>query len=362
MARSRTKQAKPKNVISRDNASEFLNLAIVWFANAASMLHKNVPVDMLTNGDLKSIYDRLQSLLDDVKKALRIDDVCSWSPIPLTGNDRRDVLNPCYAMERLYEASMGKIDVAPLPPAFSLEFTEYVRTFIPQISSRYLKRQVMGVSSDLLALAIIGAMHTLAYRIKRKEEEEWCYVFIEVYNPQIVDMMKLNGMCRTVVRNVISGGGTIATILVGIAAAIALNLGSSLFDKQLFTKYTSIRIARTGNKTMLKGFDVIDLASLARTVLRLGIASPLYNLVRTYPSEEDVGKMREARHVRNFIETLSRSVLLYESLGNVEELYKVLRTLDPNNVVYRDADAYLSNRGVDWKSITDQLLGIHILS
>jgi len=356
-----------KNVISRDTADRYRGYIVVWFANAASMLLMNKPVSELTDSDFDYIYTKLQQeqFLEELRKRLKKGEeggveVCEWSPIPRTGNDDISLLSPCYAVEQIKNASLGRISIEKLQPALSLEFAEHVRTLMPRASDATRKSKVIGVTSDILALSIIGAVKTFAYRVRIGEGEkggrrfEYGYVFIDVYNPSAVDMERLNAMCRTVTRSVIMGGGSTLALYVGVAATIVLNMDRRIYAKQLFADFNFVRIGSTQQKTMLNAFDVVNLLDLSRLLARLRIAKPVYSLVGSYPSEDDLRNRKEARTVRSFIEELARGVMMYYSTGNIEGLYRALRMLSPGSVIHEDAVKYL---GEDrWSKIVDGLL------
>jgi len=369
-SRSRRTVSGFKNVISRDTASRYRGYVVVWFANAASMLLTNKPVSELTDSDFDYIYTKLQQeqFLEELRKRLEKSkegsaNVCEWSPIPRTGNDDISLLNPCYAVEQIKNVSLGKISVEKLQPALSLEFAEHVRTLMPKASDSTKKLKVVGVASDILALAIIGAVKTFAYRIeigeggKGRRRSEYGYVFIDVYNPDTVDMEKLNSMCRTVTRSVMMGGGSIVALYVGVASAIALNMGQSIYTEQLFADFNFVRIGSSQNKTMLNAFDVVNLVDLSRILANMRIAKPVYSLIVSYPGEDELNK-KEARAVRSFIEEFTRGLITYYSTGNIETLYRVLRMLSPGSVLHEDAVKYLG--GDRWNEIVDEFLHVRI--
>jgi len=369
-SRGRHRGSGFRNLISRDTANRYSGYVVVWFANAASMLLTNKPVTELTEADFDYIYTKLQQeqFLEELKKRLEgkenIKNVCEWSPIPKTGNDDISLLNPCYAVEQIKNVSLGKTSIEKLQPALSLEFAEHVRTLMPRASESHLKRNVVGVASDILALAIIGAVKTFAYRIeigeggKGRRRFEYGYVFVDVYNPAVVDMEKLNSMCRAVTRSVMMGRGSTLALYVGVAAAIALNMGRRISTEQLFTEFNFVRIGSSQNKTMLNAFDVVNLVDLGRILMNMRIAEAVYNLIVTYPSEDDQKSREGARTVRGFIEELARGLITYYSTGNIETLYRVLRMLGPDSALHEDATKYL---GEDrWNEIVDEFLHTRI--
>lgn len=351
-------------VISRHNAHMFQDLAIVWFANTASLILKNKPLETLTNEDLEDIHKILieGKYLENLKKKLRErelgkdKDVCKWSPIPLHLKEKREIFNLCYALEHLKLASQGKVERIPLPPSLSLEFAEFVRTYMP--TRKALKRETIEVESDVLALALIGATETYAYKVRRGEggeaKYEYGYVFIDVYNPLAVNVQRLTEMSRRASQRVAEGGGSMLVTLVGVASAIALVAGKALYEPQAFAIYNCLRLERGERKTLFKGFDVVDLTGLARTIAKLRLAQPVYRLVDSYPSENDIKRRKEARAVRSFIESLARAVYLYHTLNLVDELYSVSRMLDPKSALYEDASKYLGAEM--WNKIVKELL------
>jgi len=355
-----------KNVISRNTVSQYHGYIVVWFANVASILLANKPVSELMNSDFEYIYAKLQQekFLENIKERLEGEvDICRWSPIPRTGNDDIKLLNPCYAIEQIKNASLGRISIEKLQPALSLEFAEHVRTLLPRVSSSTKKSEVVGIASDILALAIVGAAKTFTYGVitrenRKKRKHEYGYVFIDVYNPAAVDMEKLNGMCRSVVHHIINGGGSKATLYVGVASAIALNIGRRISTEQQFVEFNLVRMGSTQNKNLLNTFDTVNLVDLSKVLVNTKLARPIYSLIISYPSENDLNR-KEARTVRSFIEELARSILAYCFTHSVEDMYRALRMLSPGNVLYEDAMRYL---GKDkWENIVSELLHARIL-
>ena len=352
---------KAKNVISLNTIKNYHHYIITWFANAATITFVNMPVYQMEKEHLHAILQGFEGYIDELcsyQKRSR-DDILEWTPIPLTPNDKRELLRLGSAINVLYDATKGKVETLPLPPALSLEFAEYVRTLLPQARSSELKRDVVGISTDVLALAIIGAAITHSYTIVGGREggrDEHGYVFVDVYHPGVVDMPKLLGMSKGLVRRIMRGDGNSISIYIAIASAIVLNVGRHLKEVEGRSWYSSVRITRSGNKTMLKALEVVDLTSLARSIMELGIASSIYNLVMRYPSTDEVKRDRRLRSLRSFIESLARAIMIYHSTGNVEELYKVLRLLTSDKF---DSDMS-SCLGETWRGIKEGLLSLRV--
>ncbi|MEM3949115.1 MAG: hypothetical protein QXM76_05925, partial [Zestosphaera sp.] len=299
----------------------------------------NVRLSSSIKDKVKTLCQMADDYIADLKK--RDPNACRDISLPLTPNDEENYFDLCKAVEVICDYSRGKMETYVLQPALSLEFTEHVRSFM---SSRKLKRDVVGVESVLHGLAVLGARISNAYR-----GMEYGYIFIDVPNPEVVDYRKLSGMVIGITRSVNANEGSKLSFLVGVSSAIALIYGKTLkeaIEKSLI-KVNFVRLTRTGNKVMLKAFEVLDLSSLADRVYRLGIASPIYNLTSKYPPRE--------RHVlRSFIERLSKAVVTYELLDDYTEIYSALRIVTSENFL-KELRSY-----DNWKEIIDNLLQIRV--
>lgn len=313
--------------LSLKNINEFEQYVASWFIESASIYLLGLDIRGLATSDYRSIMSQLYSTASNYLRELNQPNVCDVVPIPITPNDDKTLLNLCKAVNMLSDAFRGVIDKYPIPPALSFEFAEYIRGYMPYPTDKFKKRNIVEITNDALGLAILGAHITYKYR----ERDEYAYSFTRTSHPQLVDMKKLRGMTMSIARAVARGEGSRLTLLIGVSSAIVLNLGKKLYNQDERTFYTAIRITRTGNKTMLKAYDSIDLTDLARTISKLGIASAIYDLIASYPSKEDQSRDKRARAVRSLIEELSKAIWIYYDRDDPSEIYKVIRTLSSDH-------------------------------
>lgn len=314
--------------ITLESLPDYEQYVVTWFASVAIQYLLNKDIHGLAIDArkyklnvLSKLYDKAKDYLEHLAYDLNVNVCTIRSPIPLTPNDKAELFNLCKALGMLEEATHGKISMYPLPPALSFEFAEYVRTYMPKVKESTLKRNVVTVSSDVLALSVIGAYISQVYVVN----DEYGYSFVSTYDPKAVDIAKLNGMAKSVTKAVLNGDGSRISLLIGIASAIVLNVGKGLYENRGRSIYSSVRIVSTGKKTMLKAYETIDLTDLAKTIMKLGIASALYNLIIAYPRKEDTKKDKRARTLRSVIEEVSKAILKYYLYRDSLEIYRVLR-------------------------------------
>lgn len=346
-------------VISIETLPDFDQYVATWYANVASHYLLGIDIYGLSQRAkrhrdrvLGELYSEAQRYINELASEQKVDVCTMRSPIPLTPNDDEELFNLCKAVDLLGDASRGATSQVPLPPALSFEFAEYVRTYMPRVKTSTLKRSVVAISSEVLALAVLGAHMSRVY----VAENEYGYVFISTYNPKLVDTKKLNGMAKGVVKAVVSGDGSRISLLVGVASAIVLNVGKHLYENEGRSVYSSVRIVRTGNKTMLKAFEAVDLTDLAQTIMKLGIASATYNLVSRYPSRDETRRDKRARTLRSIIEELSKAVFKYHHYGDLAEIYRVLRTATAR-ATSSELESYLKDA---WTESLNKLLEIRV--
>lgn len=330
-------------LISLDRVEAFRGYVITWFADAATTYLINMRLG-------KAVKEKANLLCQEADKYVaalkeRNPDACRDNPVPLTPNDDEEYFDLCKAVEMICDYSRGKIETYALQPALSFEFTEYVRSFMPQVRDKTLKREVVGVESILHGLAVIGARITRAYR-----GEEWGYVFMDVPNPEVIDYRKLSSMVAGVSRSVSLNEGSKLSFLVGAASAVALIYGKMLSNitGKSHLKLDSVRLARAGNKVMVKAFEMLDLSSLASRILRLGVSLPVYSLLSRYPSKE--------KHVlRAFIERLSKAIIMCELVNDYTEIYSTMRIVTSENFL-KEIRSY-----ENWVEIVSNLLRVRVL-
>ncbi len=350
-------------VITIDSLSDYDQYAIVWFANVATHQLLNISIYELANAVqthrtliLENLYRAAVNFVNQLANIYKKKDICTLEPpIPLTPNDKAELFNPCKALDFLYDASRGKIYQFPLPPALSFEFAEYVRTYMPTPRTSTLKRNVVIVTSEVLALSALGAYASRVYAV----EGEYGYAFMNTYNPKIVEIEKLNAMARIITRANIYGDGSRIALLVGLASATVLNVGKHLLEVDGRTFYSSIRIVKTGNKTMLKAYEAVDLTDLSQTIMRLGIAPAIYDLISSYPSRDLLKASKPARTARSVIEELAKAIYIYHLYRDPAELYRALRTTTTKTTL-SDLVSYLTSQGENASDIINILLNIRV--
>jgi hypothetical protein len=308
-------------------------------------------------GNLCQRANEYVSILREKKRSKnkrgKIADICEDIPFILTSNDDRELFRLCRAVDYICSAVQGRTEFIVLPPALSLEFAEHIRVYMPKVSLSLRKIENIGVTSYMLGLAIVGAHIAMTYRLREGEKEEIIYAYPDVPISADIDFRKIHGMAKSVISSVVSGEGGRLTLLCGVASAIVLNYGNKLRETSGLM-LESVRTMKSGNKVMLKAFEALDLTDLARTIFRLGIAGSIYNLTSNYPATDT----REARIVRSFIEDLSKAIITYYSIGDLQELYKALRaltsesTINALKVIYGSEDL--------WREIYEGLLEVKV--
>jgi hypothetical protein len=342
-------------ILTLSNAKN-LPYTVTWFANAALKYGINKSVEAvgeegLSRNELEVLASFYSGFIQEEIRNRGQNEVCrDW--LPLTSNDRRGSFDPCAAVKTLNEVLRGeRLEPIRLPPALSLEFAEYIR---PSRLKR-LKRDVVLVDATVHALASLGAFVTRAYTVRRGNDQEWGYVYVDTEFANLDDYRELHLKCRSVVRSVTLNEGSRQVMLVRLAAAIALSFGAVRREAGIFVD--SLRLVGTGRKVMLKAFERIELLGLAGTLARLKISPAVYELAVRYPGRE----RKEERTVRDFVERLARAILVYHSLGDkgVEELYGVLRALSEgeDSVLYRAGRTLYGDR---WDRIIGTLLSVAV--
>ena|GEM_PF-1680854 len=363
---SRRTARVPRGVaIDFDTARLYRDYVAVWFANVATHYLLGSRVDYTRIEDLADLCVKASEYVNTVRRSreelakarkerggsAQVVDVCEEVPLNLTPNDDREVFRLCKAVDYVCSAAQGKVGTVPLPPALSFEFSEHIRSFVPEVSQRSKRTENVGIALHMLGLAVLGAHIAMAYG-PLGENREIGYVYVNAPILRDVDFGKLHGMVKSVVSSVVRGNGGRLPLSCGVASAIALNYGLKLRESAWLV-FESVRTFRSGNKVMLKAFESLDLTDLARTVLRLRLAGPIYSLASRYPAADT----REARLARSFVERLSKAVVTYHSTGDLQELYGVLRSLSSENVVNSLRLTY----GDRWEEIYDGLVKVGAL-
>jgi len=325
------KRSRPINSVSINNLWMHRHLVLIWFTRVSLRLFLNIDLpSSLTVNDLREIYERISHFINDERDRLtkRNKDICQIITLPLTGNDPRDKFNVCTALKMLGDRIINsKIEHLKLPPALSFEFAEFTRSFMGPWRR---KRDIVIVDSDVFSLAIIGAYVSHAYtKRERPGKEEHCYIFIDTPLPSLDKMFSLNQFGKTIARQILDqGDGSINSVIVGIASKLSIDrniMEEVLKDRQ--SLLSVLRITRTGNKVLLKAYDLIEIRDLARTIRRLRLGFPLLNLIIRYPNKNEVKRDQRLARYRRYIESVAMNVLKYHWLGDPVYLYDILRPL-----------------------------------
>lgn len=338
MGRGGTKKTQARKGISLLDLPMYRGYTFAWFSEIALKLCTGRDLGELSEQTLNnSIAQILSCVKDEIENLKKRDkDPCKVKIVPLTGNDPKDKMNLCYAYKILAEFSTGvKHGSLVLPSAYSLEFTEYTRAFM---GSGKLKREIFKVDEEVLALALIGSYISKSY----VAGGEYGYIYIDVvpYKLALDRARKMNSIARRLVNTIQKNNGSINTVLTGVAAVSGLVMGKLIADivkegGSIVANY--LRIGRTGNKIMVKGFDTVDIVELTKIIVRSGVAGALYAMLRKYPSEDYSA-------LRRFIELTSANLIKFQSLRKPTYIYEILR--------YTTSDE-LNKEGAQWYSRKD---------
>ena len=348
-------------VIDFNTVNLYKDYIVTWFANVATHYLIGKRVEVTKEEDLNDLCQKANeyvSMLREKRKGEgkkdKVIDVCEEIPLNLTPNDDQELFRLCKAIDYICSAAQGKVGFVGLPPALSLEFAEHIRVYIPSVSPSYKRTENIGVALHMIGLAVLGAHIAMTYILRENKRVEIIYTYADVPISGDIDFRKLHGMVRSVVSSVMRGEGGRLTLLCGAASAIVLNYGRKLRETTGLV-LESVRTMKSGNKVMLKAFEALDLTDLARTIFRLGIAGPIYNLTSNYPATDT----REARLVKSFIENLSKAIITHYSIRDLQELYRTLRALTSETTINALKAIYGSEDL--WKEIYEGLLEVKVL-
>jgi len=358
-------------VIDVNSINEFKEYIVVWFANAALTYFSSINIyrgfvdPRIIRGSYGIVCNEVQLLLQDERVKKIEEEVKELVPIPL--ND---------AVQHICDMARGSVQpsITSLDWYFAPEFGEFVKTFIPyKDKDTYARRKVYGISTDIASLAVIGAYITYVYRDMRKEggkreyEYEYGFVFLDIPEPQLINIRRLQDSTITVMQAVHSGDGSKLAIYVGVASAIAHVVGSMLNYLQPFTLHFIRPVKESkkfgAKKVRIIGVDFVDLTALARTLHRLRISGPVYTLIQLYPSKAKWKNVGECKQFRRFLEELSRAIMIYAELGDAEALYRVLRSIvHEDSKINDDISACLNalKARKEWDELRRSLFSINI--
>jgi hypothetical protein len=327
----------------------------VFFSEATLRLCAGSSLEDLKGQNVGDVVKKVNECIAEEIESIRGrgGDPCARTPLPLTGNDPKEKMNICYAHKVLTEVIGGSSPkTLTLPPALSLEFAEFVRSFMgPGKAKRYL----FTVSEDVLALAVIGAHILQAYR---GVNGEYGYVYIDVVPHEFVRVKArdVQRAVKRVTRVIAERGGSVASVLLGIAATASLILGDmarEIVKKDGHVIANYIRISRTGNKVMLKGFDSVDIIQLIKILRASGTSGATYVLLRSYPPEE-------FNNLRRFVEVLSQNLLKFQSFRKPIYIYEILRFLTSEELNREGLQYYRkkNEKSLGWSEIVTRLRGL----
>jgi hypothetical protein len=349
---NRAKRAPTKKAITLLDLPNYKGYTFTFFSSIAMKLCARRELEELNQQNLNSIVsevcDCVSREIDELKK--RGVDPCSIVPVPITGNDPREKMNLCYAQKVLIDFSIGvKHEPLVLPPALSLEFTEFTRG---AMGTGRLKRELFVISEEVLALAIIGACLAQAYAIAG----EYGYLYIDIA-PHILALEKVrkaHNMAKGIVAKVQENNGSINVALIGIAAATGLALRKLVWEVAKSYGHAVVnylRISRTGNKVMVKGFDSLDVIQLTKTVVRCGVTRALYALLSRYPPEDFTS-------LRRFIELIATNLIKYQSLRKPVYIYEILRYITSDELNNEGSQWYVkkSEKELGWSEIVKAMM------
>jgi len=339
--------------IGVSDLASYRGYAFAWFSEAATLLLANCSLEELRNKGVGSVVPKLlQSLSAKMaaKKGKAIDPKLV-RPLPFAAKDPKDRMTLEFALQTLQGVVQQPGSLSP-PSALSLDFAEFTRS---SMGRGRLKRDAFRIGEDVLALSLVGAYLTRAYRVQAEEKRlEYGYIFVNVRSPVLTAAM-LDGMqarVRSVTRRVVEGGGGFFPILVGAAAAIARALRRQLkevAESPLLVEYLRLSAeiglpGRPPKKVMAKGFDVFDVTGLAMLLRRGGIAGTVYWLVRSFPREG-------YNNYRGFVQRLSEGLAKYHMYRRPEHLYAPLRALCSRDLQAEATELF----GAQWQGLSQRI-------
>jgi len=350
MPRASTRRTSVRKAISLLDLPLYRDYIFAFFSEAAIKLCTGKDLDELNQQTLNDIIVGVSNCIGEEIEKLRTRNIdpCNEVPVPTTKNDPRNKMNLCHAHKVLVDFSMGvKHESFVLPSAFSLEFTEFTRSFM---GSGKLKREVFVVDEEVLALAVLGSYLTYSYAIGG----EYGYIYIDVvpYILALERVRKMNSIAGRLIYTIQKNEGSINTILLGIATAARLSIKEFIKDvvkSDCHVIANFLRMTRTGTKVMVKGFDSIDVIQLVKIIGRGGIAGALYGMLARYPKPNFTS-------LRRFIEMISINLIKFQSFRKPQYIYEILRYLTSDELNREGAQWYVKKdgKGLGWSDIVNR--------
>lgn len=350
MPRASTRRTGVRKAISLLDIPLYRDYTFAFFSEAAIKLCTGKDLDELNQQTLNDIIVGVSNCIREEIEKLRTRNIdpCNTVPVPTTGNDPRDKMSLCHAYKTLTDFSMGvKHESFVLPSAFSLEFTEFTRSFM---GSGKPKREIFIIDEEVLALAVLGSYLTHSYAIGG----EYGYIYIDVvpYILALERVRKMNSIARRLIYTIQKNEGSINTILLGIATAARLSIKEFIKDvarSDFHVIANFLRMSRTGTKVMVKGFDSIDVIQLVKIIGRGGIAGALYRMLARYPKTNFTS-------LRRFIEMVSINLIKFQSFRKPQYIYEILRYLTSDELNREGAQWYVkkNGEGLGWSDIVNR--------
>lgn len=354
MSKASRRRTSSKKSISLLDLPVYRDYVFAYFSEIAIKLCTGKELVDLNQQNLNSIISEVANCIgakiESVKKesknvGKKSVDLCTYVPVPTTGNDPRDKMNICYAQKTLVEFALGtKHSSLVVPSPYALEFAEHIRSFM---GTGKFKRDLFVIDEEVLALAVIGSYFSNSYELKG----EYGYIYIDVvpYVLELDRVRKVNEEAKKIVRIIQRNEGSANTVVLGITAAVSKAIGKVMRDvveRDAHLVVNFLRVARTGKKVMVKGFDTIDVVQLAKIIGRSGIARPLYAMLVRYPPKEFTS-------LRRFIALVSTNLIKFQSFRKPPYIYEVLRYLTSEELNAEGRQWYVKKdgKGLNWSEI-----------
>jgi len=364
---SRKRAQSFARVIDVDHMNEFKEYTVVWFANATLTYFSHINIyrgfvdPRIIRGSYEIVCSEAQLLLQGERVKSIEDEVKKLIPKPLD-----DAVQHICGIAQGYATP----SITGLEWYFAPEFGEFVKTFAPYRYDRdaYARRNVYGISTDVASLAVIGTYVTYVYRDVRKVGDKYEYehgfAFLDAPEPHLVSIRRLQDSAVMVMQAVHSGEGSKIASYVGVASTIAYIVSGMLNYLQPFTLHFIRLVKESGvQKVRIIGVDFVDLTELAKALHRLRISGSVYTLIRLYPSKDKQKNVDGCKQFKRFLEELSRAVMIYAELGDVEALYRVLRSIvHEDSKVNEDISSCLRALRIkkEWNELRRALFSINI--
>ena len=306
-----------------------------WFIRVAQTVLGLAPetIRYTTLDSLKSVESRAKDELSEIHLPRKVGTVNSLS----------DALDIIYKYINGHGSRCGKeADISGgFPPELTAEVAEYIRVFGGFGKE---KRKFFDLCEDVVALAELGAFFSFCGRRRTETGRiEYHYVFTEVLGSveTLNEKLEYALNLRSVVHRLVENDAPLNTIALGVTTCIARYLSripyvtrTSLFNRGITFEYLRLE---PGNVLRVSGFSILSVAELVKLVRRAGIVTPIYILIRRYPSKNDIERSRGLKKLKEIVDDIAKDLLLY-----VNNTKSVIASKDGRYVVVRDP-IYLYN-------------------